>query len=240
MNRFRRTLFFATAFALLCTSVAFGKKAAAGAYELFGDAALVSPGYNSPTAARLTSGTTDPFYGGVDLGVPSGITFADLEKLSTDYKLTAGDCGGGSPRFQINVLDPATQQVRNIFVYLGPAPNYTGCTPNVWQNTGDLLEAGRTIDTSQLGGTFYDTYEHALATYGSYEVVGLQLVTDAGWSQSGGVQTVVVDNIMVNNTIFTFESADTCKNGGWQQFTGAPGPFKNQGQCVSYFAKGGR
>jgi hypothetical protein len=31
---------------------------------------------------------------------------------------------------------------------------------------------------------------------------------------------------------------DDCKKGGWKKFTCAPGPFKNQGQCVSYFAKG--
>ena len=30
---------------------------------------------------------------------------------------------------------------------------------------------------------------------------------------------------------------DDCKDGGWQNFTCSPGPFKNQGQCVSYFAK---
>jgi YVTN family beta-propeller protein len=30
---------------------------------------------------------------------------------------------------------------------------------------------------------------------------------------------------------------DDCKDGGWQKFTCAPGPFKNQGQCVSYFAR---
>ncbi len=30
---------------------------------------------------------------------------------------------------------------------------------------------------------------------------------------------------------------DDCKYGGWQNFTCSPGPFKNQGQCVRYFAK---
>jgi hypothetical protein len=33
---------------------------------------------------------------------------------------------------------------------------------------------------------------------------------------------------------------DQCKNGGWRNFTGNPGPFKNQGQCVSFFARGDR
>jgi probable HAF family extracellular repeat protein len=30
---------------------------------------------------------------------------------------------------------------------------------------------------------------------------------------------------------------DGCKDGGWQNYVSYPGPFKNQGQCVSYFAK---
>ena len=50
---------------------------------------------------------------------------------------------------------------------------------------------------------------------------------------------------MINTTIYTFEqvvSSDKqrCKDGGWQDFESNPGPFKNQGDCVSYFATGGR
>jgi uncharacterized membrane protein len=30
---------------------------------------------------------------------------------------------------------------------------------------------------------------------------------------------------------------DDCKKGGWQNFISPPGPFNNQGQCVSYFAQ---
>jgi len=30
---------------------------------------------------------------------------------------------------------------------------------------------------------------------------------------------------------------DGCKDGGWKHYISFPGPFKNQGQCVSYFAK---
>jgi len=52
----------------------------------------------------------------------------------------------------------------------------------------------------------------------------------------------VVDNVAINDTTYTFESGDKedCKNGGWKNFTSPPGPFKNQGDCVSYFASGGR
>jgi hypothetical protein len=28
---------------------------------------------------------------------------------------------------------------------------------------------------------------------------------------------------------------DECKDGGWRIFVSSPGPFKNEGQCLSYF-----
>ena len=154
---------------------------------------------------------------------------------ATDYNFTAASFGGRAPRFQINIDGV------NIFVYIGPLPSYTGCRQNVWLNTGDLLTPASFVDTSQLpGGTFHDTWGAAQARYGSSLVTGIQLVTDAGWMF--GTQTVLVDNVMINTTAYTFEDAvldskDQCKNGGWQDFTSAPGPFKNQGDCVSYVAK---
>jgi len=37
--------------------------------------------------------------------------------------------------------------------------------------------------------------------------------------------------------VFIQPTKDDCKDGGWQNFISSPGPFTNQGQCVSYFAK---
>ena len=37
--------------------------------------------------------------------------------------------------------------------------------------------------------------------------------------------------------VFVQLSKDDCKNRGWLNFPSPPGPFTNQGQCVSYFAK---
>jgi len=68
--------------------------AAASGYTLFGDATLVHPGHNSNTAVQLRSvGAT---YGGIDFAIPSGMTVSQLNNLSTDYKFTAGSCGGGT------------------------------------------------------------------------------------------------------------------------------------------------
>lgn len=206
-------------------------------FTLFGDATLTA-GHNSPTGVQLRSTfdltTHSSGFGGVDFAIPSGTTFADVQNLATDYIFTEASCGGGSPRFQINVGGA------NAFVYLGPPPSYTGCASNVWLNTGNLVSAASFVDTSQLpGGAFYDTFAAADAKYGSMAVTGIQLVVDSGWF-FGATETVVVDNVQINGTTFTFESAQSCKDGGWQSFTSTPGPFKNQGDCVSYFATGGR
>lgn len=210
-------------------------------YTLSGGATFVSPGNASSRAVQLvadvSNASTADDFSVIDFAVTSGLTFADLDTLSADYKFTGGSCAGGSPRFQVNVLDPNTNTVKNIFVYIGPAPSYTGCPPNVWNNTGNLLAPANLIDTSQLtGGTFYDPATAAVTKFGTYQVVGIQLVSDT----FGAAQTVQIDNVVINSNTTTFEPGkDDCKNGGWQNFTSAPGPFKNQGQCVSHFASAG-
>ena len=120
----------------------------------------------------------------VDLA--SGTTFADLQTLSTDYKFEADDsCGGGSPRFQVDVTNGT--DTGTIFVYIGPPPAYTLCPPNVWTNTGDLLEGVNPIDTSQLDlGTFYDPCTRPRCSSTAATVVtGVQVVADGGWCLRG-------------------------------------------------------
>ena len=225
-------------------------KALAG-YTLFGDAQIVSPGNNSAQAAQIRStcpgGQAMCFinntftFGGVDFDIPAGLTFANFLTLATDYKFTDGSCGGGGPRFQINVTDGANSG--NIQVYIGPPPNYTLCPMGIYQGTGDLLEGANLLDTSQLpAGAFYDPYSVALTKYGAYQVTGVQLVTDGSWSQLGGVQTVHADNVDINGTIYTFDEPQTkgaCKKSGWVVVTRANGSeFKNQGDCIQYFNTG--
>ncbi|HWT56138.1 MAG TPA: hypothetical protein VN031_03865 [Candidatus Microsaccharimonas sp.] len=216
-----------------------GASALPGDYSLFDSATTVSGG-NPGTAVQMVSDSTHTD-GGVDYTVPSGMTLNQLTNLGTDYKITAGDCAGGSPRFQLNIGG------KNVFVYIGPSPSYTGCTVGSWVSTGNLtLSADTRFDTSQYaGGNFYSTFAQAQALLGDQVVTGVQLVTDAGWAVSGGNQTVLADNTQINDTTYTYEpvvstpTKDSCKNNGWKAMTN-PGPFKNQGDCVSYFATGGR
>src|SRR5260370_17188873 len=64
-----------------------------------------------------------------------------------------------------------------------------------------------------------------------------------GWSValSADGNTAIAGGPFDNNGngavwVFAQPTKDDCKNGGWLNFPTPPGPFTNQGQCVSYFA----
>ena len=128
------------------------------------DAQIVSPGNASAHAAEATSTGTNAF-GGVDFVVPAGLAVSGLSNLATDYQLTVGTRGLGSPRFSVEVTNGTT--TGNIFFYLGPPPNYNACPPNVWTSSGNLASPANLVDASQLGGAFYEPYALVQATYGS-------------------------------------------------------------------------
>lgn len=70
----------------------------------------------------------------------------------------------------------------------------------------------------------------------------------SGWSSFDGNVNDFTIGVDGSNTTYDFEpnppaptSKDQCKHGGWQGYADASGrPFKNQGDCVSYVATGGR
>lgn len=246
MKNLKKSFVTAIAAAVMLTTTAAPAFAANG-YTLDGDASVV-PGGNPGNAVKLTS-DADPGYGAVEYTVSAGTTFATLDVLSTDFMVEADDvCFGGSPRFQITVPEMGPLEAGdvsgedNIFVYF--EPHEVGdplCTPETWISSGDLLEAGQTVDTSQLGGTFYHDYADTVADFGTLAVSEVSLVVDAGWGALDGEQTVLFDNTNIDGTVYTYEphtpsSKDACKKGGWQTLEDANGnSFKNQGQCVSYF-----
>src|ERR1700688_4772158 len=197
-------------------------------YVLFDDATLVHPGHNSNTAAQASWGPGTNTDGGVDFAFPAGATYGQLQNLSSDYQFTIGSCGDGAPRFVVTLTNGTV--TGNVNFYFGPPPNFTLCPPNVWSNTGNLASLPHTVDDSQLpGGTFYDPYTTSQTKFGNYAITDVFVVVD-GFS---AFRTVQWDNVGVtigsDNETYTFESADSCKDGGWQQFTSSPGPFKNQG-----------
>lgn len=172
---------------------------------LFGGAANQGP-YSVLISNTQNANTADD-YSGISYSVATGTTLASLGTLSARYNVVDTDCGGGSPRFQVNLTNGTT--TGNMFVYVGPEPSYSGCAQNTWTESGNLLNGTRTVDTSQLpGGTFYDTWAHATSAYGSWTVTGVQLVADGGWA-TGGIQRIRLTNVNVGGTAYTYPQATT-------------------------------
>ena len=184
-------------------------------------------------------------------------TFSSIATLSTEFNVTDDDCAGGSPRFQIRVQTPSGE--KNVFVYLGPTPSFTGCSQNVWIASGNLIGStdGR-YDTSQVqAGTQVSTYAQALALVGSYQVTGISLVVDSGWAFADKEQAVDVRNVKVNTSTFFapegpkppgsqgMSPGQACKtlraDMGAEAFRMAYGTNRNHanafGKCVSQMAR---
>jgi hypothetical protein len=169
--------------------------------------------------ATLVSNATEP-YSFISFDDLNGQTVGALDWLSAN--VASADYGGGSPRFSIELSTG-----KNIFVYLGDLPNLAGGGTG---DTNNLLADGARIDTSQIGGTFYDTWSDAQALAGSATIAGIDFVVDSGWAQPSGSQTVVLDAVSIDGTVYTFSAAakSDCKDGNWQTLG-----YKNQGDCVS-------
>jgi Collagen triple helix repeat (20 copies) len=196
-------------------------------FELFGEAEIVSPGFESEKAAQISTDAATTF-GGVEFLRPTELTVGELTNLSADYKFSAGSCKDGAPRFVAFVSNGTKEG--NINIYVGPPPNYTECPPNVWKNTGNLLGPTRLVDSTQLGGTFYEEFKETQANFGSYKVLALFVVVDGFDSVP---VTAQFDNVMINNTTFEFES-----NTGPTGPTGATGPTGEAGATGTTGASG--
>lgn len=133
------------------------------------------------------------------------LTFNQITNLTANYEFTTGNCQGGSLRWQVtfdignddNTVpeegepDP-TANDRSLFIYYGDYPNFTNCTSEANDQSGTNMIGLSDLryDTSQLGGTFYDTYANAQnlvdgdSETAALNVVSLTLALDSGWMQS--------------------------------------------------------
>jgi hypothetical protein len=125
---------------------------------------------------------------------------------------SASQCQGGSPRFNVETTTG--------FFFLG---------------------CNNVIPTTNADGTV--TYTFTAATLAA---AGNQVPFPTGTIESISILidvegTADINKIMVNGELQvpTTETAkNQCKDGGWEDFTSPA--FKNQGDCVSYFATGGQ
>lgn len=183
-----------------------------GLFSTSGDSYLISPGNNSATAVETVSPawTTNELFGSVNCSWDSAeMTFGQLTQVSTDVRFVQGSCWGGSPRFEITMLDKSANLLHKAFLYIGPPGTMgqtTGCpATDTWYNTGNLMASTQTVDDSQFpGGSCCDTVAGAEAKYGTWPITNVLWGTDGGWSAP---QTIDFDNTQVGPYLYTYENA---------------------------------
>lgn len=124
--------------------------------------------------------------------------FSEITNLSAVYSFSQGNCHGGALRWSVRM-----SPTQSVFIYYGAHPNFVDCTtalPTSNQSGLNMIGmADARYDTSQVGGTFYDTYANALALVGSLPIVRASLVLDGGWA---GDQVMTLGNVTVNTNTF--------------------------------------
>ncbi|MBS1807093.1 MAG: hypothetical protein JST84_02745 [Acidobacteria bacterium] len=202
-------------------------KAADGTFSLGGNAEITdsAPNPPHPRAIQLTSTCAGRcLVGPLPVGelttasviyMPDHtLKFKDIHTLGVDFRKWRGDCGGGSPRFEI-ALDGNNDGIidGSVFIYLGPLYNYNRCS-NTWESTGNLMVGGgdERFDLTQFfRGVFYDTWRNAISLVGEYAVCYILLVEDGAWYPGldypfGNLQNYQVfhfDNVRVNNDLLS-------------------------------------
>jgi hypothetical protein len=209
---------------------------------------------NTGSGIFLTSDTNEPTSSIVfepkSKKKSESLTFAGIETLSATVEQTSmgsssdeDSFGGGSPRFQVTVDENGNGELDdddgNVFIYLGTPPNFTDDQDTY--SSGNLIEANDLrFDTSQVGGTFYDTYDNAVDLVGDTEVLEVRLVVDSSFADPGDNElSYLVTSFSVNDVEQTGElptSKNDCKKGGFKSFINPDtgNTFKNQGQCEKF------
>ena len=165
-----------------------------------GGTATISGNVATLVSNTSVANTPNDDFGFLQLALPAGLTLAQITELSTEFNVTDDDCGGGSPRFEINY---GTN--KNVFVYLGPSPSFMGCAQNTWISSGNVVGTSDQcrVDTAQLSpGTQCSTWAAAVTLTGAQAINYVRVVVDGGWKLADGEQTVLVRNIKLNGTTF--------------------------------------
>lgn len=171
---------------------------------------------------------------------------ASVSELSYSTKQNAASSPVGDPSYQLVVDLDGTAASYTTLVY---EPYWNGAVTNgAWQ-TWDVLAgqvwSSRTVSaggactvTAGAGGPPLYSLKALQAACPNAVVLGFG-VNVGTYNPSYNVETDLVD---FNGTTYDFQTAPSatgdCKNGGWQQFTSPK--FKNQGDCVSFVATGGK
>ncbi len=170
---------------------------------------------------------------------------ADVTELGYSTKQNSASFAGGDASYQLLVNLGGTTGFTT-FVF---EPYENGVVvPGAWQSwdvdqgqfwsSKTVNAGGMCAVTAGAGGPPFYTLAGLKAACPNAVVIGFG-VNIGTFNPSYDVETDLVD---FNGTVYDFQlaptSKDQCKNGGWQNYTNPT--FKNQGDCVSYVATGGK
>lgn len=192
----------------------------------------------------------------------SGVKLSSLTALSY-WTYDVANNGSQFPYLELNIDTTGTGAAPNDALFFEPPFQSTGNG-----GTDCAHQANTAMNTWQqwdaLHGCWWSNYGDLNAGTGTGTLADYLAVhpnaTIVNSSSGGGVHLVVgfasptdqfdgnVDAFTINSTTYDFEpslpsptSKDQCKNGGWHNYADANGTaFKNQGDCVSYVATGGK
>jgi hypothetical protein len=194
------------------------------------DPGLVLPTGNNVTVT-LNGVQTNDLYGPSDFWYP----FGGL----VDFTATLQHVGDGSPQFLFaNVLNGSS------FVCLaGLNGTYTFSSgePTTLRSqcgTGDVFHQPRLIPPGTYLTTNPDdvTDSHLSSAWNSHPVAGTWRLHVTDTNVNTGPGQFEMNKTWTWTVDIQVAGMDSCKQGGWTSF----GLFKNQGDCVSYFATGGK
>jgi hypothetical protein len=154
-----------------------------------------SIGSNNPTVTSDDSSA-------LSFSPNSPLNVSQIVTLKASYLYTTGNCHGGSLRWSIATT------LGNLFIYYGAEPNTIDCNGFNSQSDQNMIALDDLrYDTSGIsGGSFYDTYTHAMQLVGSLPVQYVALVLDSGW---GGDQVVSLSSATLNDNTWTPSPSDT-------------------------------
>jgi hypothetical protein len=122
----------------------------------------------------------------------SPTSFGDITNLTADFTFSLGSSHGGALRWDIGT------SAGSLHVYYGVGPNWTGTGGSGVNMIG---QPDLRYDTSGIaGGSFYDTYVHAVELLGTTNVNYAALVLDGGWQAD---QRVSLKSATVNDNTWT-------------------------------------
>ena len=173
-----------------------------------------------------------------------------VNELAYSTKQNSASFVNGAPSYQLLVNLDGTAGTFTTFVYEPYEQVAPPVVNGVWQSwdvdagqfwSSRTVTAGTCAVVAGAGGAPFYTLAGLKAACPNAVVVGFG-VNVGTFNPSYDVET---DLVNFNGTVYDFQlaptaptSKDECKNGGWQSFSNPT--FKNQGDCVSFVATGGK